>query len=557
MPGLSNDNNVPITITTEGDDSGIAKVDNSFGAMVDNFSGGMKKISIATGVVAAGLTAYSKSSVNYLQGLVKDSKALATQTGMTTEKASELTAVLGRMGINSSSSSTAFRTLSKQIADARDNSAANALKTEDLNNKIGEARIKVNLLTAEMQKNGDASGAIRQKIASLTTDIKSYENGLKDTSNTLSKLGITTQDADGKSKSFDQILGQVADKFKGMPDGAEKTAAAVELFGRSGTGMIKFLNQGSDGIQKLEDQAKKLGITLTTQNIDTIAKYTKSQKDLADSTNALKIKVGELTAPVMTEFNKHLNDMLLTLVGTDSPFKNVIADVLAFGGPVLGAVSATTAFLANLGPTIELLGKLGTALKLEAGFAAINALMTTKIPALLTAITPIGAAWQGAFVVTGILADIALVTKAVQSVLGAWNDVNAASDSAKMAGEAQDQTHKTLLNLQKNGTADQKSRAAALLKKGYSSGGFTGNGGMDEIAGIVHKGEYVVPKSNVDQQSGLPKAGAIPTAQAGNSFTIQQLIIQAPNNSTLRSLVESIDNDSLLASKGLTMRQGL
>ncbi|MFA5999214.1 MAG: hypothetical protein WC747_04315 [Candidatus Babeliales bacterium] len=40
---------------------------------------------------------------------------------------------------------------------------------------------------------------------------------------------------------------------------------------------------------------------------------------------------------------------------------------------------------------------------------------------------------------------------------------------------------------------------------GFAEGGFTGRGGVNEIAGIVHKGEYVLPQSEVDQMSGRPK----------------------------------------------------
>lgn len=40
---------------------------------------------------------------------------------------------------------------------------------------------------------------------------------------------------------------------------------------------------------------------------------------------------------------------------------------------------------------------------------------------------------------------------------------------------------------------------------GFASGGFTGQGGKHEVAGIVHKGEYVLPKEQVDQRTGQPK----------------------------------------------------
>lgn len=42
---------------------------------------------------------------------------------------------------------------------------------------------------------------------------------------------------------------------------------------------------------------------------------------------------------------------------------------------------------------------------------------------------------------------------------------------------------------------------------GYASGGYTGKGAADEVAGIVHRGEYVIPKEDVDQNTGTPKLG--------------------------------------------------
>lgn len=39
----------------------------------------------------------------------------------------------------------------------------------------------------------------------------------------------------------------------------------------------------------------------------------------------------------------------------------------------------------------------------------------------------------------------------------------------------------------------------------YASGGYTGAGGKYEPAGVVHRGEYVVPKNQVNQSTGLPK----------------------------------------------------
>ena len=52
---------------------------------------------------------------------------------------------------------------------------------------------------------------------------------------------------------------------------------------------------------------------------------------------------------------------------------------------------------------------------------------------------------------------------------------------------------------------DRLNALTANLRNGnYASGGFTGRGGKYEEAGVVHKGEYVVPQEGVDQSTGLP-----------------------------------------------------
>ena len=48
---------------------------------------------------------------------------------------------------------------------------------------------------------------------------------------------------------------------------------------------------------------------------------------------------------------------------------------------------------------------------------------------------------------------------------------------------------------------------AEMKRQGYASGGFTGRGASDEIAGFVHKGEYVLPAEMVDQSTGTPRLG--------------------------------------------------
>ena len=64
------------------------------------------------------------------------------------------------------------------------------------------------------------------------------------------KLGVGVTKADGSLKASDQLLGEIADKFADLPNGPEKAAIAMDIFGRSGSKLITLLNGGSEALER-------------------------------------------------------------------------------------------------------------------------------------------------------------------------------------------------------------------------------------------------------------------------------------------------------------------
>lgn len=60
-------------------------------------------------------------------------------------------------------------------------------------------------------------------------------------------------------KGTDDALTQIADKLSQFEDGAEKTALAIALFGRSGAKLIPLLNSGASGFKEAADEAERFG----------------------------------------------------------------------------------------------------------------------------------------------------------------------------------------------------------------------------------------------------------------------------------------------------------
>lgn len=309
---------------------------------------GLNKAAVGLAVVGAGLTAYAKNATDYTVQAVKDAKSLGTTIGTTTTEASRLSAAVQHLGISEQDANSMFGIFSKQIVAQTQNTTANTLAQQKLQIQIDETKQSIKDTSDEITKNGDKTGALKLKLADLNNTLATQQNALKATSSSFDKLGISTVDATGKQKDFSTILFEVSDKIKAMPDGVDKTTIAMDLFGRSGKDMIKVLNLGSAGIQDLEKQADKLGLTLTAQTIGSVNELVSSQKELKQQTDAMKIAVGTITTPVLTQYNMWLNNVLSTIMNINPQMKELTANVLAFGGPVASAGSAIAGFLGNI-----------------------------------------------------------------------------------------------------------------------------------------------------------------------------------------------------------------
>lgn len=210
-------------------------------------------------------------------------------------------------------------------------------------------------------------------VDSLSVGIGKLSKTMATTPDKLTKMGVEAKTSDGHLRSMTDVLGDVADKFKAMGPGTESTAAALELFGRSGANLLPFLLKGKDGIGELSAEAEKMGLVLSQDNIDAVKKNIVAQRQLTAAVNGAKVQIGNEMLPILTKFTE-------LMTGLPGPVKDVIGPVVVLGGAVLvtggafllaagQAQKAKAAFL-NMSDTSQMLGKVlgGIAGLATAGF---------------------------------------------------------------------------------------------------------------------------------------------------------------------------------------------
>jgi len=89
-------------------------------------------------------------------------------------------------------------------------------------------------------------------------------NGVGAGADVFEKLDVSVKNADGSLRGNSELMADVADKFAGMEDGAQKTAIAQDLFGKSGAKLIPLLNGGREELAKYREEAEAFGQVLNT-----------------------------------------------------------------------------------------------------------------------------------------------------------------------------------------------------------------------------------------------------------------------------------------------------
>jgi len=87
-------------------------------------------------------------------------------------------------------------------------------------------------------------------LTKLNVNLVKAAEGNEDLGRKFDALGVAVKTADGQVVPAEKALKQIADRFADMPDGAQKAAAAVAIFGKSGADLIPLLNEGAAAMDK-------------------------------------------------------------------------------------------------------------------------------------------------------------------------------------------------------------------------------------------------------------------------------------------------------------------
>lgn len=231
----------------------------------------------------------------------------------------------------------------------------------------------------------EALSELRYAAAMADVEMEALETGVRRMQRT---LGAATEGSSEAIDAFrglgmsveelinltpDQQLAALADAIAGVDDPAQRAAAAMNVFGRAGTGLLPFFKDGAAGIERLRGRARELGLTMGTKAAREAEAFNDAMTELWLVLRNVAVTVGADLVPLLNTMIDTVRPIAVATAAWVKANRGLFASVaLAASGIVLLGSG-----LVALGFTLEKIGSVIGAL--GTGFGVMKSVVTAAV----------------------------------------------------------------------------------------------------------------------------------------------------------------------------------
>jgi hypothetical protein len=150
---------------------------------------------------------------------------------------------------------------------------------------------------------GVSAESLKNGFKFLNQQLVEANQGSPETLQLFKDLGITSRDSA-------TAIAQIAQRFSETEDNADKTTAAVKLFGKAGADMIPLLNAGADGLKEMADESDAFHQTISKDTAKSAEEFNDNLTRLKLAIQGVVNAVTEKALPSLEEFSSSMIRMI-------------------------------------------------------------------------------------------------------------------------------------------------------------------------------------------------------------------------------------------------------
>ncbi|MGN6370968.1 MAG: hypothetical protein ACTHN5_22155 [Phycisphaerae bacterium] len=266
----------------------------------------------------------------------------------------------------------------------------------------------------------ELTGGFEKMFKTLGTAV----GGGKEAVATFNALGLSAQAL--QSESPDQAFKDIADKISNIANPAQRAAAAMDVFGKSGQSLLPLLTTGAAGISAAQADAQKLGMTFSRLDASKVEAANDAVTRMKGLFTGVASKIAIGLAPIIdftaTNFTNFLSQAVPSLTRFSESWSNMLP---AIGGAMAGIFTAVSNIWGNIYNFISEVG------------AGIYQTVSQNWESMLTTAVSLGMSiWDTTSATFGAMFDLAETVW--DGIVGVWNW--ATGDTIDTTANAEQQT---------------------------------------------------------------------------------------------------------------------
>ncbi len=225
----------------------------------------------------------------------------------------------------------------------------------DYGDAIAKMSQRTGIATQTLSEFDYIAGQCGTNLDTFETAIKQMEktlagaaSGSAEAQKKLADIGVAMYELQGKTP--DEQFRRIAQAIASLPDPAQRAAAAMAMFGRSGTDLLPLMNSGANAIDELSQKAHELGLVLSDEDYQAAEDANDAMDNFKRSLDGVKMQMSSALTPILTKVANGIANVSGKVIewaqANPTAVRTIAAVVAAVGSFVTGLYAATKAIQA-------------------------------------------------------------------------------------------------------------------------------------------------------------------------------------------------------------------
>jgi len=176
-----------------------------------------------------------------------------------------------------------------------------------------------------------------------------------DMGQTMEKLGVEVQDADGNFRDMDSIMEETIAGLQGMENDTERVAEAMDIFGRGAGELAPILGMTEEEVEGFKEEAHEMGLVMDDEAAEKADKFRERFEILQRQLGGMVREVGQSVIPIFQDLVERISPIITQVtqwINENPRLTATILAVTAAGFGIIGVLGTLGLLVASITPAI-------------------------------------------------------------------------------------------------------------------------------------------------------------------------------------------------------------